>query len=171
MSDRSFYVVNAVLSAAALAFLTYILVLRPATPGGAALDFMPAVNASFNALSAGLVLAGLVAIKRRRPDIHRLFMVGAFFSSALFLVGYLIYHYVHGDTRYPGTGTLKIVYLVILASHVLLSIAVLPLVLTTFFFALKRDFVKHRRVAKFTYPIWLYVSVTGVVVYFFLRSA
>jgi putative membrane protein len=88
----------------------------------------------------------------------------------LFLVGYLAYHYVHGDTRFPGTGTWRGIYLAILASHVLLSMAVVPLVLTTFWFALRRSFARHRRLARVTLPIWLYVSVTGVVIFAMLRA-
>ncbi len=171
LSDRGFYAINAVLSAAALAFLGYILVLRKGEAAGSELAFMPAVNAALNATSALCLVLAFVAIKKKRVDLHRALTTSAFVASSLFLVGYLVYHFVHGDTKYPGTGPMRTVYLAVLASHVLLSIGVVPLVLTSFFFALRSDFEKHRRVTKFTLPIWLYVSVTGVVIFAMLRGA
>ena len=98
-------------------------------------------------------------------------MVAAFLASALFLVGYLAYHYVHGDTKYLGQGWLRPVYFFILISHILTSALALPLCLTTLFFALRRRFDRHRRIARIALPIWLYVSVTGVLVFFFLRAS
>ncbi len=171
LSDRGFYIFNALLSAAALAFLTYILVLRGGAHDPQALSFMPAVNAALNATAASFIVAGYVAIKRRRPDVHRYMMVSAFFASSLFLVGYIVYHYVHGDTRYPGTGPIRTIYLSMLLSHIALSAVVLPLTLASFFFALRQNFASHRKVVKFALPIWLYVSVTGVLIFFFLRNA
>jgi putative membrane protein len=97
-------------------------------------------------------------------------MVAAFALSAVFLVGYLAYHYVHGDTRYAGTGVGRTVYLLVLASHVVLSITVVPGALTSFYFAFTRQFERHRRLNRVFLPIWLYVSVTGVVIYFMLRA-
>lgn len=170
LSDRSFYVLNGLLSAAALAFLAYILVIRRGGGMGADLSFMPGVNAALNATSATALAAGYIAIKRRRPDVHRALMVSAFVASSLFLVGYVAYHYAHGDTKYAGVGLMRTIYLSILASHVLLSIAVVPLVLTSLFFAARAEHARHRKVARITLPIWLYVSVTGVVVYFMLHG-
>lgn len=170
-SDRSFYLFNAVLSTSALALLAYLLLIRKGEGSTVDLSFMPAVNASLNATAATLLCLGFVAIRRKRPDLHRYLMTSAFAASALFLVGYIAYHYVHGDTKYPGTGTIRTVYLAILASHVLLSMAVVPLCLTTFYFAYKKAFQRHRRVARWTLPIWLYVSVTGVIIFWMLRSA
>ncbi len=92
-------------------------------------------------------------------------------SSALFLCGYLAYHAVHGDTKFQGTGAARAVYLAVLASHVLLSIAVLPMVLTTFYFAWRQRFAAHRKLARFTWPVWMYVSVTGVAIFFMLRGS
>ncbi len=171
LSDRTFFLINAVLSAGALAFLAYLLLIRQADGVGADLSFMPAVNACLNAASATALALGWVAIKRQRPDIHRALMVTAFAASSLFLIGYVTYHYAHGDTKYAGTGLMRTVYLVVLASHVLLSMGVVPLALTTFYFAWKKDHTRHRKVAKITLPIWLYVSITGVLVYFMLRGS
>ena len=134
-SDRRFFVFNAVLSTAALGLLAWLLLIRGGGGGGGLdLRFMPAVNATLNATSALLLVSGWFAVKRGNPRVHRYFMVAAVASSALFLVGYLAYHYVHGDTKFGGTGTLRAVYFAILASHVLLSMAVVPLVLTALWF-------------------------------------
>ncbi len=170
-SDRAAAAVIAVLSAGAVALIAYILLFRAPTNDGAALGFMPAVNASFNALSTALIIAGVVAIKRGLRDTHKKLMLGALGSSTLFLIGYLVYHYVHGDTRYPGEGALRSVYLFVLASHVILSIAVVPLVMVVLYLAWNSRFIGHKRIAKVAYPIWLYVSVTGVLIYFMLAAA
>jgi putative membrane protein len=172
VSDRGFYVFTAVVSAAALSFLAYILLIRRGGPvGGVDLRFLPAVNASFNALAAVFLTAGWVAIRRKARRVHQYLMVSAFASSALFLVCYLAYHFVHGDTRYAGSGPLKVVYLLILASHVLLSLFVVPGALLAFYFAWRNAFEKHRKVTRWLAPIWLYVSVTGVVIFFMLRGS
>ena len=172
-TDKRFFAFNAALSAAALGLLAWLLLLRSGSGPGAATDlhFMPAVNASLNATSALLLLCGFVAVKRGHPRVHRYFMVSAVASSALFLVGYIAYHYVHGDTKFGGSGPIRAVYLTILASHVLLSMAVVPLVLTALYFAWRRQFSRHRRVTRILFPLWLYVSVTGVVIFFMLRGS
>ena len=171
LSDRTFYVFTGIVSVAALSLLGWLLLIRRGGESGVDLRFMPAVNASLNALAASLLLAGWVAIKRRARRAHQYLMVSAFAASALFLVGYLAYHYVHGDTKYAGDGALRVVYLVILASHVLLSMPVLPLALVAFYFSWREDFRRHRKVTRWLAPIWLYVSVTGVVVFFMLRGS
>ncbi|MFO0755845.1 MAG: DUF420 domain-containing protein [Byssovorax sp.] len=170
-SDRTFFVVNAVVSVTALAFLAYLLMIHRGSPGTIDLRFMPAVNAALNGLSASLLVAGWIAIKNKAPRAHKYCMVSAFSASALFLVGYVAYHYVHGDTKYQGQGPLRTIYLLILASHVLLSMAVVPLSLSAFYFAFKRSFATHKKITRWALPIWLYVSVTGVVVFFMLRGS
>ncbi len=171
-SDKRFYVFNALLSAGALAFLTYILIIRGGSEAaGIDLRFLPAVNASFNALAASFLIAGYVAIRRRAQRAHQYFMVSAFAASALFLVCYLAYHYVHGDTKYTGQGPLRAVYFFVLISHVLLSMPVVPLALSAFYFAAKKQFQRHKRVTRVLLPMWLYVSVTGVVIFFMLRGS
>lgn len=169
-SDRSFYAFNAVLSTVALAFLLYILVLRRGA-GGVDLRFLPPVNAALNATAASLIVAGLIAIKRRAILVHKYLMVSAFVASSLFLVCYLAYHFVHGDTKFQGTGPVRTAYFTILISHIVLSATIVPLALTSFFFAFKANFAKHKKIAKVTLPIWLYVSVTGVLIYFMLRGS
>lgn len=169
--DRAFFTFTAVVSAGALAFIAWLLLIRRG--GGADVDlrFLPAVNAGLNATAASLLLAGWIAIRRKHQRAHKFLMISAFAASALFLVCYLTYHYVHGDTRYAGHGPLKVVYLLLLASHVLLSMPVVPMALTAFYFAYRRQFARHRRVTRWLAPIWLYVSVTGVLVYFMLRGS
>ena len=167
-SDRTFFTFNALLSMVAVAFIAFIL-LRGRSAGGPDLSFMPAINASFNALSALCLVAGYAAIRHKKIAVHRLLMVTAFASSALFLVGYLTYHFVHGDTKFTGVGSIRLVYFALLISHILLSLSVVPLALTSFYFAFTRSFVRHRRLNRVFLPIWLYVSVTGVLIFFMLR--
>ena len=165
---RSFLLFNALVSAAALGFLAWLLLVhRGVSPSGRDLSFMPAVNASFNATAAMLLVAGRFAIARRNVELHKRLMVSAFALSGLFLLGYVAYHFVHGDTKYVGA--YRPVYLGVLVTHVLLSLAVLPLALTAFWLAARRDFQRHARVTRVLWPIWLYVSVTGVVVFFMLH--
>ncbi|MFP2931048.1 DUF420 domain-containing protein [Pyxidicoccus sp. 3LG] len=170
VNDRAFYVFTAVVSVAALSFLAWILMVRRGGPvEGVDLRFLPAVNAGLNATAAALLIAGWVAVKRGAKEVHQYLMVAAFAASALFLVCYLAYHYVHGDTRYVGDW--RGLYLSILASHVLLSMSVVPLALVAFYFAWKREFTRHRKVTRWLAPIWVYVSVTGVVIFFMLRGS
>jgi putative membrane protein len=169
--DRPFWIVNGVVSVLALALLSYLLLLRRGSGDPTSLAFMPAVNASFNGAAAVLLVLAVMAIKKKNVERHQKLMLAAFASSTFFLVGYLAYHYVHGDTKYPGTGGMRVAYLLVLASHVILSIPVVPMCLAAFYFAFRRRFATHKKITKFLFPIWLYVSVTGVVVFFMLRSA
>lgn len=171
-SDRAFHLANAAISLVAVALLGWILVLREPAGDTHALAFMPAVNATMNAIAASCLGAGWLAIRRGKRDLHRALMLSALGASALFLAGYLAYHWVHGDTRYPeDAGAMRAVYLAVLASHVLLSIVVFPMILATFGFALRGRFATHRKLARWTLPLWLYVSVTGVAVFLMLRTA
>ena len=169
-ADRTFFAWNAVISAVAVSIIAYILG-REKTPGGTLdLSFVPALNATCNALASICLITGWVAIRRKAVQFHRLCMVTALAMSGIFLVGYLAYHYVHGDTRYPEDAPLRMPYLGILASHVILSITVVPGALTSFYFAFTQQFERHRRLNRVFLPIWLYVSVTGVAIYFLLRA-
>lgn len=169
--DRPFWIVNGVVSVLALALLAYLLLLRQGAGDKSALAFMPAVNASFNGAAAVLLVLGVSAIRKKQVARHQKLMLAAFASSTFFLVGYLAYHYVHGDTRYPGSGGLRVAYLALLASHVILSIPVVPMCLAAFWFAFQRRFETHRKITRILFPIWLYVSITGVLVFAMLRSA
>jgi len=171
LNDRRFYIFNAVVSVAALGFLTWLLVLRRANAGAAVdLRFLPAVNASFNALSALFLTVGFVFIRQKKPKYHKYCMVAAFASSALFLVSYIVYHYVHGDTKFTGEGAIRSVYFLILITHVSLSTLVVPGALGAFWFAGTQRFAVHKKITRVLLPVWLYVSVTGVVVFFMLRA-
>lgn len=167
--DRRFMLVNALVSSLALSLLAWLLLAPREVGGGADLSFMPAINASLNALAAVLLASGYAAIKRRDRRLHQRLMISAFCASSLFLIGYVTYHYVHGDTKYTGEGALRYVYFAVLISHVLLSMAVVPMALASFYYAYRERFRTHARVARVLLPIWLYVSVTGVLIYFMLR--
>ncbi len=128
----------------------------------------PTINATLNAASAVFLLVAYRAIRRLEIERHRRWMLAAAFTSAAFLISYLAYHARVGSVRFAGVGPIRTVYFAILGSHTLLAIVVLPLVLRTLYLGLKRRDEKHRRIAKWTFPVWLYVSVTGVVVYVML---
>jgi len=132
--------------------------------------FLPALNALLNGSCAIALCVGLYFIKHHKRKAHRTSMLLAFAFSSVFLISYIVNHALHGDTIFPGHGPVRTLYLSILASHVILSIVALPMVLTTFFFSLTERFAMHRRIARLTFPIWLYVSITGVVVFVFLKA-
>jgi putative membrane protein len=129
---------------------------------------LPTLNAFLNATSAVLLVFGWTLIRRGSRDAHRRVMTAAFGCSSLFLVSYLLYHAQVGSVRFPGAGGARTLYFAILLTHTVLAAAVAPMAVTTFVFAWKGRFEKHRRLARWTLPIWLYVSVTGVVVYVML---
>ena len=158
-------------SAAATAFLFWLIYVHPAAATSGEYAFLPALNALLNGLSATALLIGYTLIRSRRITAHRAAMITAFCFSALFLVSYILHHALHGDVRYPAHAALRLVYLPLLASHILLAIVALPLILVTFFFSLSGRIPQHRKVARWTFPLWLYVSVTGVVTYVMLRLA
>jgi putative membrane protein len=160
-----------VVSGLAVSFLLWLLYVHRAPAGFAGRwMFLPALNAFLNGLCAIALCVGFYFIKRGYRGVHRASMLVAFAFSAAFLVSYIVNHALHGDTIFPGHGSVRTLYLSILASHVILSIVALPMVLTTFFFSLTGRFAMHRRIARFTFPIWLYVSITGVVVFAFLKA-
>jgi uncharacterized membrane protein YozB (DUF420 family) len=129
---------------------------------------LPTVNAVLNASAAIAMVLGFVAIRNRRVAIHRACMLTAVALSAVFLCSYLIYHAQAGSRPYEGQGPLRAVYFAILLTHTVLAIVILPLVSTTLYRALRAQFLRHARLARLTFPIWLYVSVSGVVVYWML---
>jgi uncharacterized membrane protein YozB (DUF420 family) len=129
------------------------------------LAWLPHVNAALNAVSAALLGAGYAAIRRRNIGLHRRLMLSAAAASGMFLFSYLYYHAHAGVTRFAGTGTARSVYVGTLVSHTILAAVIVPLVATTLSRALRGRYALHRRIARWTLPLWLYVSVTGVVVY------
>jgi putative membrane protein len=132
------------------------------------LDFLPTLNALLNSTSAVLLFVGHRFIHRGNTQAHRRCMTGAVCTSVLFLISYLTYHYYHGTTSFPGEGWIRPVYFTILTSHTILAAAIVPLVIVTFRRGLLELFDTHKRIARWTYPLWLYVSVTGVIIYVML---
>ena len=131
---------------------------------------LPTANAVFNSLSAICLTLGYINIRRGNRVVHMRLMVMATVFSTLFLLSYITYHYFHGDTKFPGQGWIRPVYFFVLISHIGLSTIALPFILATLWYALRSQFRFHRRVARWTFPIWLYVSVTGVIVFAVLRA-
>jgi len=129
---------------------------------------LPALNAILNGTSAVLLVLGYFLIRRRSIRAHRACMIAAFITSVLFLISYLVYHYHHGATRFTGQGWVRPLYFMILITHTMLAALIVPFVLVTLYRAARGRFVSHARLARWTLPMWLYVSVTGVVVYLML---
>jgi putative membrane protein len=158
-------------SAAATLFLFWLIYIHPASASSTQYAFLPALNAILNGLAAISLLVGYTFIRARRIRQHRAAMITAFIFSSLFLVSYILHHALHGDIRYPAQAAFRTFYLWLLASHIILAIVALPLILVTFFFSLSGRIPQHRKVARWTFPLWLYVSVTGVITYVMLRLA
>ena len=159
-------------SAAASAFLAWLVYFHaPIDVAGTHLTFLPALNAILNTCCTIALLFGFSFIRRRAITAHRNSMFTAFLFSSLFLVAYITNHALHGDAHFPGHGTARFLYLwVLLTPHILASVIALPMILVTFFLSLSGRFAQHKRLARFTYPIWLYVSVSGVIVYAMLAA-
>lgn len=170
-STRPAIVAILAISAAATIFLFWLIYVHPAAASSSQFAFLPALNALLNGLSATALLIGYTQIRARRISAHRTAMITAFAFSTLFLVSYILHHALHGDVRYPAGAPLRMVYLPLLASHIVLAIVALPLVLVTFFFSLTGRIPQHKKIARWTFPLWLYVSVTGVITYGMLRLA
>jgi len=132
------------------------------------IPYLPTVDAALNTASALLLILGFVFIRRKNVPAHKACMLSAFATSSLFLVCYLTYHYYHDTTRFPGRGAIRSLYLALLGSHTVLAAVIVPLVLATLYRAWRERFDQHRRLARWTLPLWLYVSVTGVAVYWML---
>lgn len=130
--------------------------------------FLPTLNAMLNATSGILLTIGYVFIRRHNIQAHRACMIAALTSSSLFLISYLYYHYHAGATRFAGTGAARVIYFTILITHTILAAVIVPFVIVTVTRALRGKFDRHRRIARWTLPMWLYVSVTGVIVYLML---
>ena len=160
-----------VISGVASLFLCWLVYYHaPADVTGTHLRFLPALNAVLNSLSSIALVTGFCFIRAKRISEHRAAMFTAFVFSTLFLVTYITNHALHGDMRFQGQGAIRYFYFPLLISHVGLSVVALPMILTTFFLSLTGRFRAHRRLARFTFPIWLYVSLTGVIVYAMLAS-
>ncbi|HEX8183946.1 MAG TPA: DUF420 domain-containing protein [Blastocatellia bacterium] len=133
-----------------------------------AIRILPTLNAILNATSGALIVVGFLFIRRKRVNAHRACMIAAVGSSILFLISYLVYHYHHGATRFLGTGWVRAFYFAILITHTILAAVIVPFVIVTLTRAVRGQFARHLRVARWTFPMWLYVSITGVIVYLML---
>lgn len=151
-----------------LALVWFIYFKNPATTSYN-VSFLSPLNCILNFLSATFLCLGIFFIKKKQEKYHKISMAFALLFSAFFLISYLIYHHYHGDTPFIGQGIFRPVYFFTLISHILLTIVGLPFILITFYFALTHRYAKHRALAKWTFPIWLYISVTGVLIYLMLR--
>ncbi len=169
MSEGTARLAVGLVSAAVLAIVAYLLLgHRPDAGAAPTVAALPLVNACLNATSAALLTAGYVFIRRKRVTAHKTCMVSALVVSTLFLASYVPYHALAGSRPFGGGGWLRLIYFPLLISHVVLAAAIVPLALTTVSRALRSDFARHARIARWTLPIWLYVSVTGVLVYWML---
>ena len=159
------------ISAAILAFLFWLIYFK--TPSHYESDWiqnLPTVFAVLNAISACCLGVGLFAIKQGLKRFHIGMMISATTSSALFLICYIVYHHYHGDTHFLAEGIIRPIYFFILISHIFLSVVVVPLILLALWFAIRKYYEKHKRIARWTFPIWMYVSVTGILVYLILHN-
>ncbi len=167
---KATFIILAVSVAALLLLVGVIYGHGRATEAPSWVSFLPALNASLNATSAVFLVLAFAAIRRRDVVTHSRRVLVSLGASALFLVSYLVYHSVHGDSPFPGTGLIRPIYFFILITHIVLSAAVLPLIFFSLFFSLSGRFPRHKAVARYTFPVWLYVSVTGVLVFLLLRA-
>jgi len=132
------------------------------------ISYLPHLNACLNGTSALLLFTGYRFIRAHNVVAHRACQIAALSVSILFLASYLTYHYNHGATRFQGTGLARPIYFTILTSHTILAMVIVPLVILTFYRAFRGEFARHRKIARITLPLWLYVSITGVIVYLML---
>lgn len=159
------------LSALALVFLFWLLYFKDSPDETFHwVTRLPALNATLNSIATILLIFGFLEIKKRNFERHMQFMIGSFLMSTLFLVSYVIYHNFIGHTPFPGTGVIRPIYFSILITHVVLSAAVVPMILGSFYLAFAGKFKSHRTLSKYTFPVWLYVSITGVVIFFILNA-
>jgi putative membrane protein len=164
-------VVIMIISCFAFLFLVWLLYFREsAETWPAYVNQLPTLNAIFNSIATIFLILGFISIKKRNFKNHMRFMIAAFVMSCLFLVSYVVYHNFIGHTPFLGQGWIRPFYFAILISHIILSAAVVPLILSSFYFSLAGKFDTHRRLSKITLPVWLYVSITGVAIYFILKA-
>lgn len=160
------------ISIVVLGFLIWLIYFKEAAAVTSELSWvksLPATNALLNALSTVFLCFGLYFIKEKNVKKHKISMFLALCTSALFLVGYIIYHHFQGDTKFLNPGLIKYAYFFILISHIVLSGIAVPMIFTTLYFAVSDKVDKHKKWARYTFPVWLYVSITGVLIYFLLK--
>ena len=169
LTPRQFAVANTVITVAALGFLVWLVYIHEGSGHQGASTRLPAFNALFNAIAATLLVAGRWAIRAGRRKLHQQLMLSALGASALFLINYISYHYGYGDTRFVGEGAIRPVYFAILVSHIALSAVVFPAILTSVYLAVTDRIAAHKRLAVWTWAGWMYVSITGIVIWLMLH--
>lgn len=170
ISDKKAQWIIYLVSLLVFIFLVWLIYFKPVPEARFAwVAYLPFINALFNTLTSIFLILGYRAIKAQNREKHKKLMLSAAVSSAFFLVSYIVYHHFQGDTKFQALGLVRYVYFFILITHVLLSIVQVPLIFLTFYHAFRKNWSLHKKLAKATYPIWLYVSVTGVLVFIFLR--
>ncbi|MDH4016964.1 MAG: DUF420 domain-containing protein [Actinomycetota bacterium] len=168
LSPRAFAAINVAVTVAALGFLVWLIYVHDEPASGGSTQ-LPALNAFFNAIAASLLVAGRRAIARGQRRLHQQLMLAALAASALFLVTYVYYHYGYGDTKFAGQGLVRPFYFAILISHIGLSAIVFPAILTSVYLAATERIATHKRVARWTWAGWMYVSVTGIAIWLMLH--
>lgn len=169
--SQSFYLAVIGVLSVAIPVVVAILLFLPQTGklGDIDVSFLPHLNAVLNSSTAIALLAGLYFVKNGNILYHRTSMLSAVGLSSIFLVSYVIYHYQAPHTSFGGVGLIRTIYFIILITHIILAAIVVPFVLLSIYFAISQQIDKHKRIVKWTYPIWLYVAISGVVVYFMIR--
>lgn len=169
-SDKKAYIAIGALSTIVLVFLVWLIYWKEAPAEHAHwATWLPALNSLLNATTTLLLILGFKAIRARNVKKHIKLMISATGTSGLFLISYILYHHFQGDTKFLATGAVRPIYFFILISHIVLSIPLVPMVFATLYHAAKDNKEKHKKIARKTFPIWLYVSVTGVLIYVFLK--
>lgn len=169
-ADHKAYLAIGIISLLVICFLFWLIYFKPVGEGhGSWVLFLPTLNASLNTLTTFFLSIGYWFIRRGQKRKHIACMLTAVFSSTLFLISYVIYHHFQGDTRYLTEGWLRPLYFFILISHILLSIGLVPLVKAVLYQAAKKNWIVHKKLARITFPIWIYVSITGVLIYLFVH--
>ena len=169
--DKNALVAILLTSVIVITFLAWLIYFKEAADRGTLewVAYLPALNAILNALCTVCLIRGFLLIKKGRKVEHRNMMITALGLSALFLISYVIYHHYQGDTKFINPGNIRYVYFSILISHIIASVTVVPMIFTTVYFAATGNFMKHPKIARITFPIWLYVSITGVVIFLMLK--
>lgn len=168
-SDTKYFILIAVLSVAIPLVVTFLLfVPQTGKLGDVDVTFLPKLHALLNSLTALALVLGFNFIRKGNIRLHRFAMVTAIVLSAFFLISYVTYHYQAPPTRFGGEGAIRGIYYFILLTHIVLAAVIVPLVLLSVYFAISNQIPRHRRLARWTFPIWLYVAITGVVVYFMI---
>jgi putative membrane protein len=168
--DKKAYILISVLSFLVLVFLFWLIYFNPGQDSQLSwVSYLPTVNATLNSITTFLLICGYIFIKQGLKKAHIISMLLATSTSGMFLVSYIIYHHYQGDTLFLTRGWIRPVYFFILISHIILSIALVPMVFSTLYHAARSQFDKHKRIARLTFPIWIYVSITGVLIYIFVH--